>query len=159
MKQTVRDSWRVVGVVRPQLTKMSIASLGFKDTWGDPLEGQVWGKEFEITVLPKRLGDIGMGISMSASLASRDIEGDYRKACEVIRAGMLQHPNVVDARIEWDQYDSCSHCGSQWEVLANRGEVGDCGQQDGLSVIGEPVCCLAGINEFRAERGIALCSG
>jgi hypothetical protein len=71
---------------------------------------------------------------------------------------MIQHPNVVGARIEWDQYDSCSHCGRQWEVLADRGEVGDCGQEDGLSIIGEPVCCLAGINEFRTEHGIALCS-
>jgi hypothetical protein len=158
MKKTKRDNWQVVAVVRPQKTHMSIASLGFKDTWGDPLEGLVWGQQFELTILPKRLGDVGMGLSMSDSLISRDIEGDYQKRCEVLRGGMLQHPNVIEARIESDGYDYCSHCDRQWEELWNNSEVSEFGQEDGLSVIGEPVCCTAAINEFRAERGIAPCS-
>jgi len=158
MKQTTRDNWRVIAVVRPMKTRMSIASLGFKDQWGEPLEGQVWGEQFELTVLPKRLGDVGMGISMSDSLASSDIEGDYAKRCDELRQGLLRHPNVVEARIECDQRDCCSHCDWQWEELGNLSEVYEFGQRDNLSIIGEPVCCTAAINEFRAERGIAPCS-
>lgn len=158
MKKTTRDNWHVVAIVRPVRTSMSIASLGFKDIWGEPLEGQVWGEQFQITVLPKRLGDIGMGISMSDSFISRDIEGDYHKRCEVIRDGMLRHPNVVEARIECDEEHRCSHCDLGWSVL-KQSEVEEFGQDDGLSIAGEPACCTAGINEFRAEHGIALCSG
>jgi hypothetical protein len=158
MKKTKRDNWQVVAVVRPQKTHMSIASLGFKDTWGDPLEGLVWGQQFELTILPKRLGDIGGGISMSDSLISRDIEGDYQKRCEFIRDGMLRHPNVIEARIECDEEHYCSHCSTSWEVLATSDDVAEFGQDDGLSIVGEPACCEAAINEFRAEHGIPSCS-
>lgn len=158
MKKTIRDNWLVIAVIRPQLTQMSIASLGFKDAWGEPLEGQVWGAPFEIPVLPKRLGDVGMSISMSDSLASRDIEGDYRRRCEALRDGLLRHPNVVEARIECDEEHRCSHCDLGWSVL-KQSEVEEFGQEDGLSIAGEPACCTPGINEFRAEHGIALCPG
>lgn len=152
MKKTVRDNWRVVAVIHPRWTEMPIASLGFKDEWGGPLSGRVWGEPFEITVLPdspgfKTVGDVTFPEATSGE-----------KGCELIRKGLLQLPNVKEARIEYDQYDSCSHCGSQWEELWNKGEVSEFGQTDGLSVIGEPTCCLPAINEFRAERGIALCS-
>lgn len=157
MKKTTRDNWRVIAVVRPQRTEMSIASLGFKDAWGEPLEGQVWGGPFEIPVLPKRLGDVGMGISMSDSLASRDIEGDYRRRCEVLRDGLLRHPNVVEARIECDEEHRCSFCGLEWSELKLH-ELEEFGEDDGLSIVGEPACCDAAVAEFRRERGIAQCS-
>lgn len=153
MKRTTWDNWRVVAVVRPQHTHMSIASLGFKDRWGEPLEGQVWGEDFKLTVLPKRLGDLGY-VSMSDSLISNDIDGDYAKRCDELRRGMLQHPNVVEAHVKHDEWHYCSHCSRQWEELANNSEVYEFGQEDGLSVIGEPVCCTAAINEFRTGRGI-----
>lgn len=155
-KQTTRDNWRVIAVVHPMQTHMPIAGLGFTDTWGDPLEGWVRGEKFELTLQPKRLGDLGAGISVGDRLASRDIEGDYRKRCEVIRKGMLQHPNVIAARIECDEEDRCSHCDCLWEELRNHDEIAEFGQEDGLSSIGEPACCIQAINEFRAERGIAL---
>lgn len=157
MKKTRRDNWRVVAVVRPMRTRMPIASLGFKDRWGGPLEGDVWGEPFELTVLPKRLGDLGH-VSMSDGLISNDIDRDYARRCDELRQGVLQHPNVVEARVEHDEWHYCSHCHRQWEELANRSEVHEFGQEDGLSVIGEPVCCEAAINEFRSERGIRSCS-
>ena len=157
VKKTQRDNWRVVATVRPKKTHMSIASLGFTDQWGHPLEGQVWGEPFEVTVLPKPLGDLGY-VYMSDSLASKDVDGDYARRCDELRQGLLRHPNVVEAVVRHDEWHYCSHCSRQWEELANRSEVHEFGQGDGLSVIGEPVCCEAAINEFRAGRGIAPCS-
>lgn len=157
MKKTTKDDFRVVAVIRPMKTKMSIASLGFKDIWGEPLEGQVWGDPFEITVHPRRLGDLGAGMSVGDRMVSRNIEADYQKRCEVIRDGMLQHANVVEARVEWHEEHTCSHCGSSWEELLTT-DLPEMGQEDGRSIAGEPVCCTAAINEFRAGRGIAQCS-
>jgi len=139
VKKTTRDNFRVIAVVRPKQTHMSIASLGFKDIWGDPLEGHVWGDPFQITVLPRRLGDLGSGMSVGDQMASRDIEGDYRKRCEVIRDGMRRHPNVVEARIECDEECRCSFCGLEWSEL-EQSEVKEYGQEDGLSITGEPAC-------------------
>lgn len=158
MKETNRDEWRVIATVYPMQTKMTIASLGFKDIYGDPLQGQVWGEAFTLTLLPQRLGDFGGMFSMSDTLASRDVEGDYEARCKVIRDGVLQHPNVIKAEIVCNETHTCSFCGSQWEELTTRSEVKEFGQEDGLSVAGEPVCCLEAINEFRAGRGIAPCS-
>lgn len=149
MKETVKNGWRVVAVVRPRKATMPVASLGFKDEFGQPLSGQVWGPEFEITVVPDGPGWKEVGDSTYAQAHSGE------EGCKVIQQGMLRHPNVTAARIEYDQYDSCSHCNRQWEELWNTSDVYECGQPDGLSVIGEPVCCVAAINEFRAGRGIA----
>jgi hypothetical protein len=154
VKKTTRDNWRVVAVIHPTKTHMPIDSLGFTDKWGGPLGGQVWGAPFELTVLPQRLGDIGGIISMSDRLASDDIEGDYHKRCEVLRDGLLQHPNVVEARIECDEEHRCSHCGYTWEELTPEDVVDFTNLIDQHSIPGEPVCCDKAIEEFRTERGI-----
>lgn len=152
MKQTRSDNWRVVAVIHPRKTVMSIASLGFKDEWDGPLSGRVWGDPFEITVVPDSPGFKTVGDWTFAEADSG------QKGCEIIRKGMLQHPNVLEARIECDTYEYCSHCKAVWEELWSNGEVRELGQPDGRSVIGEPVCCIAAVNEFRAARGIAPCS-
>lgn len=157
MKVTTRDDFHVEVVVCPMRTKMTIASLGFKDAYGDPLQGQVWGDNFTFKVLPQRLGDFGGMRSVSDSMASSDIEGDYMWRCEVIRAGMLQHPNVIQAEIVFTETHVCSFCGLPWEEMT-RSMLEEMGQEDGLTIVGEPACCLKAINEFRAERGIAPCS-
>lgn len=150
MKKTVQDNWRVVAVVRPQKTKMPVASLGFKDEWGNPLAGQVWGGPFEFTVHPSGPGFTAVGGWTYVQPHSGE------EGCKVIRDGLLRHPNVTEARIECDEETTCSHCDCVWEELASVGEVDEFGQEDMLSVIGEPVCCTKAINEFRARQGIAL---
>lgn len=152
MKKITRDNWRVVAVIHPRWTRMPIASLGFKDEWGEPLSGQVWGEPFEITVLPD-----GPGFKVVGDWTFTQADSGER-GCELIRKGLLKHPNVKEVRIESDQHDNCSHCNGQWEELRNNSEVAEFGQDDRLSVIGEPVCCEPAINEFRAERGIRQCS-
>lgn len=61
---------------------------------------------------------------------------------------------VADMAQRWDIREECSHCGRGWEVLTAREAADPANQHDEHSVEGEPVCCEAGINEFRAERGI-----
>lgn len=152
-KKTTRDNWRIIAVLNPQQTHLDIGSLGFTDKWGDALEGSVWGKPIELEIHPKRLGDLGV-VSIGDSMASRNIEGDYRKRCEVIRDGVLQHPNVIEARIECDEEHRCSHCGLLWEELTDS-DIKEWGE-DRHSIAGEPACCNKAINEFRTERGIPL---
>lgn len=153
MKSTSRDNWRVVATFNPRQTHVSIASLGFKDQWGDPLEGELHGPPIEFVIHPRRLGDLGF-MSMSDSLASRDIEGDYRKACWAIKTAMLRHPNVTEARVVCDEEHTCSFCGSGWDVL-DADSLVDLGQ-DEHSIVGEPACCEEAMDEFRAERKIPL---
>ena len=155
MKQTIRDNWRVVAVLNPMQTHLDIGTLGFTDKWGDPLEGNLWGKPIELEIHPRRLGDLGY-VSMSDSLASRDIDGDYRKRCETIRDGMLQHRNVIEARIEVDETHVCSHCGCTWEELTEQEITDPLSGTDEHSIAGEPVCCGKAIEEFRTERNIPL---
>lgn len=156
MKITTRDDLRVVAVFRPTQTHTSIASLGFTDRWGEPLEGNIWGAEFEFTVLPRRLGDLGAGMSVSDTMASRDVEGDYYRRCEIIREGLVRHPNVTTARIECDETHTCSLCGHEWEELtADQARI-EFYRIDDHSIAGEPVCCGKAIEEFRTEREIPL---
>lgn len=61
---------------------------------------------------------------------------------------------VADMTQRWDTREECSHCGLGWEVLSATDAAREDYRQDEHSVEGEPVCCEAGINEFRAERGI-----
>lgn len=61
---------------------------------------------------------------------------------------------VADMVQRWDTREECSHCGLTWEVLSAKDAANEDYRQDEHSVEGEPVCCEAGINEFRAERGI-----
>lgn len=151
MKITTRDNWRVIAVLHPRQTKLSIGSLGFTDVWGDPLKGRLWGDPIELTIHPERLGDLGY-VSMSDSLASNDVEGDYRRRCEIIRDGVLRHPNVIEARIECDEEHTCSHCGAVWEELDD--STLEEWRQDAHSISGEPVCCEGAIAEFRTAKNL-----
>lgn len=155
MKKTYRDNWRVIAVLNPQQTRLDIGSLGFTDKWGDRLDGYLRGKPIELEIRPKRLGDLGV-ISVHDSKASRDIDGDYRKRCETIRDGMLQHPNVIKAEVVCDEEHTCSHCGCRWEELTEEDAADPANLIDLHSIPGEPVCCDKAINEFRTERGIPL---
>lgn len=150
MKVTTRDNWRVVAVVRPIRTRMSIASLGFKDEWGEPLQGQVWGENFEITVVPDGPGWKMVG-DHTFTVANSGEEG-----CKEIQKGLLRHPNVIEARIECDEEHTCSHCDCSWEVLSEEDATDPANLQDLHSIAGEPVCCGKAIEEFRTERGIPL---
>lgn len=155
MKKTIRDNWRVIATLNPRQTHLDIGSLGFTDTWGDRLEGILWGEPIELEIHPKRLGDWGF-VSVSDSRASRDIDGDYHKRCEIIRDGMIQHRNIIEARIEFDETHTCSHCNCLWEVLSEEDAADPANLIDLHSIAGEPVCCDKAINEFRTERGIPL---
>lgn len=152
-KTTSRDNWRVVATFNPMQTHVSAASFGFTDRYGDPVEGNLWGSAFELTVYPRRLGDFGF-ISMGDRMASRDIDGDYRKACESIKVGMLRHPNVTAARIEVDEEEHCSFCGGRWEVLSAEDALDRHCRLDEHSIAGEPVCCHKAVAEFRTEHSI-----
>lgn len=154
MKVTTRDNWRVVATFNPQQTHVSAASFGFTDRYGDPVEGDLWGPAFELTVHPKRLGDFGF-ISMGDRMASRDIDGDYRKACESIKVGMLRHPNVIKAEVVCDEEHTCSFCGCGWDDGLDADTLEEW-RQDEHSILGEPACCEQAMNEFRAERKIPL---
>ena len=78
-----------------------------------------------------------------------------------IEQAVKRHVDGVEQMIpRWDTREECSHCGYAWEVLSAAEAADDSTNQDEHSVEGEPVCCEAGINEFRAERGIpALAKG
>lgn len=150
MKITSRDNWRVVATISPTRTGMFLATLGFKDSFGQPLQGQVHGADFEITVEPggpdwHTVGDY------TFFRVNKGEEG-----CKEIRDGMLRHPNVTAARIECDETHACSHCDAVWEELTADEAADEACKQDAHTIAGEPVCCFEGINEFRAERGLPL---
>lgn len=151
MKVTTKDDWHVVATVRPMRTRMSIASLGFKDTWGQPLRGQVWGENFEITAVPD--GD-GMRMVGDYTFVSNDSGED---GCKQIRDGMLKHPNVIEARIVCTETHTCSHCDLVWEELTAEDAATDrASGDDEHATEGQPLCCGKAIDEFRNERGIPL---
>jgi hypothetical protein len=56
----------------------------------------------------------------------------------------------------WTTREECSHCGYAWEELTERDVADPANLVDLHSVVGEPVCCGAAIEEFRTERGIPL---
>lgn len=51
-----------------------------------------------------------------------------------------------------DDITLCTHCRSEFESLTAEEAVDRSTNSDERSVEGEPVCCLAAISEFRAER-------
>ncbi|MGW2550633.1 hypothetical protein [Streptomyces sp. NPDC001635] len=158
MKITNRDEWRVIVKVHPRYTHLRLSALGFTGLAHD-LDGELDGEPFELTIVPRQLGDLG-GISIGDRLASRDIEGDYKRRCEAMLAELLRAPHVREGRVECTETHTCSHCGYGWEVLSAEEAADPANQQDEQSVEGEPVCCMKAIVEFRAERGIqALAKG
>jgi hypothetical protein len=106
-----------------------------RDNYRVEILPNVWGFR------PSTLNDHG---AMRRLLA--DIERDVRRHVD----------DVGQVVPRWDTREECSHCGCGWEVLSAAEAAVDGLKQDEHSVEGEPVCCEAGINEFRAERGISL---
>ncbi|QJT04408.1 hypothetical protein G9272_32340 [Streptomyces asoensis] len=154
MKKTYRDDWRVIVTIAPQATHIPISALGFEG-----LDGELAGLPFDIEIAPRPLGDLG-GVYVSDRLASRDIDGDYRRRCEELLAELLKRPHVKAGRVTCKETHVCSHCDLGWEVLTADDAFDERMVQDEHSVEGEPVCCEAAIAEFRAERGIpALAEG
>lgn len=80
--------------------------------------------------------------------AMQRLLADIKKAVE-------RHVDGVGQIVpRWDTQTVCSHCDSEWEVLSAADVAKPKWLPDEHSVEGEPVCCDAAINEFRAERGI-----
>lgn len=152
MRLTSRSDWRVVIEIAPRATHIPTSALGFGGIDPD-LIGTLDGEPFEITIAPRRLGDLAWA-SVSDSVASRDIEGDYRRRCEEMLAALLLKPHVRSGRVTCTETHTCSLCRYGWEVLSAEEVADPRSCQDEHSVEGEPVCCEGAINEFRAERGI-----
>lgn len=156
MKRTYRDEWRVMVTLKPRRP----ADLGLAGL-DELAEFVAVAGPITVAVLPRRLGSLGFGaLSMSDSLVSRDVEGDYRRRCEEIADELRQRPQVDEVTVMCTETHTCSHCGLGWEVLT-ADEAADASTNfDEHSVEGEPVCCHAAIAEFRSERGIpALVEG
>ena len=153
MKKTHRDDWRVIIEIAPRARHTRLSELGF-DKLDSDLDGILCGDPFELTIAPRRLGDVGPGLSMSDSLISRDIEGDYRRRCEAMLADLLKRPHVRTGRVACTETHTCSHCDLSWEVLTAEHAADPSYLYDEHSVAGEPVCCDRAVAEFRAERGI-----
>lgn len=150
MKITTKDNWRVVATVRPMAAHMHISSLGFENEWGEPLQGQVVGDDFQITIEPDGPGWRSTG-DWTFSSSPGGEEG-----CREIARGMAKHRNVINTEIVCDETHTCSHCGCGWEELDEE-DVTDPGNLVDLhSIAGEPVCCDKAIEEFRTERDIPL---
>lgn len=151
MKVTTRDNWRVVAVVSPMMTHLSIGSLGFTDEWGEkPLEGDVVGPNFEITIDPGGPGWRSVGAWTFSSSPGGE------EGCKEIQRGMLKHRSVIEARIVCDEKHTCSHCDCIWEELSEEDVTDPANLIDLHSIAGEPVCCDKAIEEFRTERDIPL---
>ncbi|MEU4256319.1 hypothetical protein AB0B42_00435 [Streptomyces fradiae] len=72
-----------------------------------------------------------------------------------IERAVQRHVNGIEQVVSlWDTHEECSHCGCVWEVLTADDVARGGLLPDEHSVEGEPVCCEAAVNEFRAERGI-----
>lgn len=150
MKKTTRDEWRVMVTLKPRRpADLGLTGLGELSEFV-AVEGPI-----TVAVLPRRLGSLGFGaLSMSDSLISRDIEGDYRRRCEEIAAELRHRPQVEDVTVTCTETHVCSHCHGRWEELTAEEAADDSTNIDEHSVEGEPVCCDRAIAEFRAERGI-----
>jgi hypothetical protein len=148
MKKTYRDEWRVMVTLKPRRP----ADLGLTGI-GELAEFVAVEGPITVAVLPRRLGNFGF-VSMSDRLASRDVEGDYRRRCEEIAAELKALPHVAEAEVTCTETHVCSHCGLGWEEMTAEQAADPRSRIDEHSVEGEPVCCDKAITEFRAERGI-----
>src|SRR6266576_52695 len=148
MKKTYHEDWRVIIEINARATHIPISALG-----SEGLDGTLAGDPFEIEIAPRRLGDLGF-VSMSDSLVSNDIDGDYRRNCEEMLAEILRNRHIKSGRVTCTETHVCSHCDSVWEVLTAEEAADNSINQDGNRVEGEPVCCYAAIAEFRTESGV-----
>ncbi|WP_330349750.1 hypothetical protein [Streptomyces sp. NBC_00582] len=148
MRVTHRDEWRVTATVKPRRP----ADLGL--TGLDELaEFVAVGAPITVAVLPRRLGRLGW-VSMGDRLASRDVEGDYRRRCEAIAGELRRFPHVDEVHVACTETHFCSYCGCGWEELTAAQAANPREQLDEHSVEGEPVCCDKAVYEFRIARGI-----
>ncbi|MGW1587280.1 hypothetical protein [Streptomyces sp. NPDC002386] len=155
MKRTIRDEWRVMATIKAwRPTDIGLTGLD------DVAEFIAPAGPITVAVLPRRLGNLGF-VSMSDTLASRDVEGDYRRRCEELAARLRELPQVESdtVTVTCTETHTCSHCGCGWEVLTEAEATDDGCVQDEHSVAGEPVCCDRAIAEFRTERGITVHAG
>ncbi|WP_432159471.1 hypothetical protein [Streptomyces sp. NRRL F-5630] len=148
MKQTHRDEWRVLVTLKPRRP----ADLGLTGL-DDLAEFVAVPGPITVAVLPRRLGNLGFA-STSDSLASRDVEGDYRRRCDELADELRQRPQVDEVTVTCTETHTCSHCGLRWEELTASEAADPRSRLDEHSVEGEPVCCDEAIAEFRAERGV-----
>lgn len=148
MKETHRDEWRVMATLKPRRP----ADLGLTGI-GELAEFVAVAGPITVAVLPRRLGNLGF-VSMSDTLASRDVEGDYRRRCDEIAAELRKLPHVDDVTVACTETHTCSHCGLGWEGLSAE-DVTALGQ-DEHSAAGEPTCCDRAIAEYRTEKGITV---
>jgi len=146
VKKTIRDEWRVMVTLKPRRP----ADLGLTGI-GEIAEFAAVAEPITVAVLPRRLGDLGW-VSMGDRLASRDVEGDYRRRCEEIATWVRKLPHVVEAEVKCTETDVCSLCGRAWEVLTADEAADHSTNYDEHSVEGEPVCCDRAIDEFRAAQ-------
>jgi hypothetical protein len=101
---------------------------------------------------PRRLGDFGF-MSMSDRLASRDVEGDYRRRCEdLVRWLRDMYGSQVKAEVLWDEAATCSHCGYPWEVLTAEDVARYADMLGPDETVGLPQCCTAAQAEWRAAQ-------
>ena len=101
---------------------------------------------------PRRLGDLGY-VSMSDSMASNDIDGDYERRCrEIVQLLREQFGSGIKAEVTWDETETCSHCGYSWEQLTAE----DIAQYPDVigpdDVVGLPQCCEQAQAEWRAAQ-------
>lgn len=137
MKITTREDFRVKAVITPQDPRH--VGLG-------GLPGQIVSGNLEIVIAPKRLGDFG-AISMSDSLASSNIPGDYERRCQEILTALRAEQHVVSAEITFTETVTCSHCGLTWEEFTQ--EDAD-RYPDWDDPVGLPQCCETAQQEWRA---------
>ncbi|MGC4946220.1 hypothetical protein ACLQ2N_08435 [Streptomyces sp. DT224] len=150
MKKTYRDEWRVMVTIKPRRP----ADLGLTglDDLAEFIAPPV--QPITVAVLPRRLGKLSAGMSVSDRMISRDVEGDYRRRCEEIATELRSRPHIEDVTVICTETHTCSFCGYGWEVLTAEEAADDSANIDAYSVEGEPVCCDKAIVEFRTERGI-----
>ncbi|MEU0675428.1 hypothetical protein ABZ330_21555 [Streptomyces sp. NPDC006172] len=153
MKVTHRDEWRVMVTLKPRRP----ADLGLTGL-DDLAEFVAPSGPITVAVLPRRLGSLGW-VSMSDRLASRDIEGDYRRRCDEIAAELRSRPHVAEVEVTCTETHVCSHCNLRWEELTAAEAADPRSRIDEHSVEGEPVCCDKAIDEFRDARGIPAEAG
>ena len=149
MKETHRDEWRVMVTLKPRRP----ADLGLTGL-DDLAEFVAPSGPITVAVLPRRLGKLAAGMSVSDDMISRDVEGDYRRRCDEIAAELRNRPQVDEVTVTCTETHTCSYCRLRWEVLTADEAADDSTNQDAHSVEGEPVCCTRAIAEFRTERDI-----
>jgi hypothetical protein len=93
---------------------------------------------------PRRLGDFGW-MSMSDSMASRNIQADYEQRCREIVDALTEQQPRLKAEIVCDTREECSHCGLEWEEFT---QADADRHPDWDDPVGMPQCCETAQDEF-----------